>query len=135
LHVSNLPAVAVLRTFFATGIVSCRAVLPLLALIATLLLPLARPVHEAIERSAHVLIDHGYAHDPETPPAPHEHDSDHCSLCATLGSLKHLSAASVFLYALTFERTPVFIVPSYPAPSTAEPALALAVPRGPPRCV
>jgi hypothetical protein len=137
LHVGSLPAVIGTRTA-SSSTFAWRVILPVLALIATLLLPVARPMHEAIEAATPISVDHSHDSDQEgSDPAPahHGHDSEHCSVCATIGSLKQLTAASAFLFSLAHERAPAFIVPPYLAPATFEPALALVIPRGPPASV
>jgi hypothetical protein len=114
-----------------------RVILSALAMLAVLLAPLARPLHESIEASAlasaHSLaVDHD--HHSQEPHPPH-HDSSHCSVCATIGSMRLIAASSAFFFTLTLEPAPRFVVPSYLAPTTHEPAIALVVPRGPPMSV
>lgn len=84
----------------------------------------------AIDVSGHADASHSHP--------PHErvpHDDAHCSLCATISTLKHVTSAALFVLSLTSESAATFDVPAYLCPTTSAPVLTQAAPRGPPAAV
>lgn len=113
-----------------------RLLLPVLALVAVFVAPLALAMHEAEESHAaavaHVDDDHAHSDGSTHHKGVPHHDDSHCAFCATVHNGQHLLTTAALILDLTDEAAPRFVIPPYLAPSTGAPTLTLAVPRGPP---